>query len=467
MGCNFQKHCHRAIAMGVNHSWDEFYQAIIKRVFRYGQKHDVVIDVIYVDAEQGIVDNIKRKWAEHDMLRNEMRALQRMFGIGNAKYIEEKKRSFITNRNEWRGENYHLINNDCVYEWMNMPDNSIDMILSSFPFGNHYEYTDKYNDFGHNASNAEFFTQMDYLIPHLLRTLKPGRIAAIHLKNRIHYGSVTGLGFSVFHRFTHAVCDAMEKHGFHTLGFHYVPTCVVGENSQTYRLTYGELLKDSTKMGAGIPEEIWLFRKAPSSADNGYADVPVTHDRDFYTLANWQIDADAFWGSSGNRYLTPDELATKDLKYIRKWWNQFNSSTVYDYEQHVQLLKDLDAKGKLSRSFTTLPLRSNTPYIWNDVNRMHNLNLKQSQRKQRNHICPMPFDEVDRLIEMYTNPGELVADPFGGIGTTGVRAVKKGRKALITELNEVYASTAQFYLKETENRKEIPTLFDVLKEEAA
>lgn len=79
----------------------------------------------------------------------------------------------------------------------------------------------------------------------------------------------------------------------------------------------------------------------------------------------------------------------------------------------------------------------------------------------------MPFDEVDRLIELYTNPGDLVADPFGGLGTTGVRALKKGRKALLTELNDTYAHCSSVYLKETEQKKEIPTLFDLISQPAA
>jgi hypothetical protein len=334
--------------------------------------------------------------------------------------------------------------------------------------------------------------------------MKPGRIVAVHLKNRIHYGSVTGLGFSIFHRFTHAVCDAMEKHGFHTMGFHYVPTCVVGENNQTYRLTFGEMQKDSTKMGAGIPEEIWIFRKPPTFSDNAYADEPVMHNMckcpyfghqaphdDFvrpmsilldcskckqffqheelitvgqqdYSLAKWQIDADAFWHSSGNRLLTPEEIKQSSLKEIRAWWNKFNSETIYDYEGHIQLLQELDAAGKLSRTWTTLPLRSNTGYIWNDVNRMHGLNQQQRLRKQQNHICPQPYDEVNRVIELYSNEGELVGDNFGGIGTTGVCALKKKRRAFLTELNDTYAKCAGVYLKETEIKNEIPMLFDLV-----
>ena len=79
----------------------------------------------------------------------------------------------------------------------------------------------------------------------------------------------------------------------------------------------------------------------------------------------------------------------------------------------------------------------------------------------------MPFDEVERLIEFYSMPGEVVADPFGGIGTTGVVALRKGRKAILTELNDVYAKTAAMYLKETEIKNNLPTLFDLVNEKAA
>jgi DNA modification methylase len=163
----------------------------------------------------------------------------------------------------------------------------------------------------------------------------------------------------------------------------------------------------------------------------------------------------------------PHELAGMTMKQVFAWWKQFNSTTIYNFEEHVKFLQLLDEKGKLSRTYTTLPLRSNTPHVWNDVNRMHGLNMEQSRRKQQNHICPMPFDQVDRLIELYSNEGDLIADPFGGLGTTGVRALLKGRKAFLTELNDVYAKCALTYLKETEYESQLPTLFDVLKQKEA
>jgi len=503
VGCNFQKYCSKAIFVGINDSFNDIYQAI-KRIWRfYNPAEQVAIWLLYTPEEYEIVQNLRRKWEEHNDMRARLRAIIKEFGLSQSAQIEERRRTFILDRKEWKGENYTLVNNDCVLEWKTLPENHFDFLNSSYPFGNHYEYTNYYNDFGHNRTNEHFKKQLAFLIPELFRTLKPGRIHTVHLKNRIHYGSVTGIGFSVFHRFTHMVCDAMEEFGFQTMGFHYIPTDVVLENNQTYRLTYGEMQKDATKMGSGIPEEIWIFRKPPTTTINAYADEPVKHnhlrcpycqhealEKEFvktnavllecpgckqympaeeiiapetdYSLAHWQVDADAFWKSSGNALLTPDQLRKLDLSKISGWWKGFNSSVVYDYEEHVKLLQSLDEAGKLSRTFTTLPLRSNTPYIWNDVNRMHGLNLEQSRRKQQNHICPQPYDEVDRVIELYSNPGDLVGDPFGGLGTTGVRAVKKKRRAFMTELNPVYSVANAHYLKETEMKNNIPTLFDTL-----
>jgi DNA modification methylase len=465
VGNNFQKYCCKEIFVGITDSFDDLYQAL-KRVWRFYNPFPAVdVWLLYTPEEYEIVLNLQRKWKEHNEMREAMRVIIQKYGLDHSKYIEEKRRTFKVDRKVHEGKSYTLVNNDCVLELDHLQDNSVDLMLSSFPFGNHYEYSDKYNDFGHNETNADFIRQCGYLLPKLFNKLKPGRLAVVHLKNRIHYGSVTGLGFSILHRFTHLVCDAFEQHGFYTIGNHYIPTDVVSENNQTYRLGYGEMKKDSTKMGAGIPEEIWIFRKPPTSNSNAYADDPVKHDES-YSLSHWQVDADAFWKSSGNRYLTPYEMKAWGLDKIQAWWKRFNKSTVYDYEQHVALLQDLDAHDKLSRLFTTLPMQSNTDFIQDNINRMHGLNMEQSRRKQQNHICPMPFDEVDRMIELYSNPGELVLDLFGGLGTTGVRALKKGRKAYIIELNEAYAKCAATYLKETEYKNEIPTLFDLIEQSA-
>ena len=121
-----------------------------------------------------------------------------------------------------------------------------------------------------------FFEQMDFLTPELLRVLRPGRVAAIHVKDRVLFGNATGTGMPTIEPF-HALCiEHYMKHGFQYFGMITVVTDVVRENNQTYRLGWTEQCKDGSKMGVGCPEYILLFRKLPSDRSNAYADVPVS-----------------------------------------------------------------------------------------------------------------------------------------------------------------------------------------------
>jgi len=110
---------------------------------------------------------------------------------------------------------------------------------------------------------------------------------------------------------------------------------------------------------------------------------------------------------------------------------------------------------------------SHHPDVWHDVNRMHTLNSEQSRRAVEHHVCPLQIDIVDRLIDRYSNPGEKVYDPFHGLGTVGVRAIKKGRTAGGSELSAAYFADQVHYLRAAEREFTMPTLFDALEQEAA
>jgi DNA modification methylase len=105
---------------------------------------------------------------------------------------------------------------------------------------------------------------------------------------------------------------------------------------------------------------------------------------------------------------------------------------------------------------------SHHPDVWHDVNRMLTLNGDQSKRGLAQHICPLQFDIVDRIINRYTNPGELVFDPFGGIMTVPYRAIKLGRYGKAVELCATYFKDGLRYLREAELKRNAPTLFDLL-----
>lgn len=460
-GCNFQRHCHRAIFVGISYKFNDFVQAIY-RIQRFQQAHPVVIDVIYTETERAILDELKRKWEEDKKLRRTMGAIIRKYGLATTGMEDELRRTIGVQRVAERGECFEVALNDCVHEASLMEDNSVDLIHTSIPFGNHYEYSPSYNDFGHNEDNEAFFRQMDYLTPNLLRILRPGRVAAIHVKDRIRFGNVTGDGMPTVDPF-HSDCIVhYRKHGFRYMGMITVVTDVVRENNQTYRLGWSEQCKDGSKMGVGSPEYILLFRKLPTDTSTAYADVPVTKSKSEYTRARWQTDAHAFWRSSGNRMVTAEELAELPTEQLSRIFTESTLHKVYDHEEHVSIGEDLDRRGALPATFMSLAPASHHPDVWHDVNRMLTLNGSQTQRGLSMHICPLQIDIVDRIIRRYTNEGETVFDPFGGLMTVPYRAIMLGRKGRASELNPDYFRDGVKYLREAEAKRNVPTLFDVM-----
>jgi DNA modification methylase len=343
-----------------------------------------------------------------------------------------------------------------------MADNSIDLIHTSIPFGNHYEYSENYMDFGCNDNDEKFFEQMDFLTPELLRILKPGRVAAIHVKDRILFGNATGDGFPTVEPFHADTISHFMKHGFRFFGMITICRDVVRENNQTYRLGWTEQCKDGSKMGVGCPEYILLFRKLPSDTTKAYADTPVVKSKEEYTRAQWQIDAHAYWRSDGDVLVSKDELKDFSVKNLQAAYRKYSRETVYNYDEHVQLAKDLDAMGKLPAIFMVVAPGSWDMTVWDDINRMRTLNTSQSQRKAEMHICPLQFDIVERIINRYSAEGETVYDPFGGLMTVPYMAVKMNRYGIGCELGETYFRDGVGYLQEAEDLISMPTLFDFI-----
>jgi DNA modification methylase len=404
-----------------------------------------------------------------------------------------------------------------VSEWQPVPDNSVDCIITSIPFGTQYEYSPSFNDLGHNANNGEFFEQMGFLTPNLLRVLKPGRVACIHVKDRIRFGNVTGDGFPTVEPFSDHTVKAFTDAGFRLIARITIDTDVVRENNQTYRLGWSENAKDSSKMGAGMPEYVLCFRKLPSDQSNGYADLPVQKSkadiakyrcvncnfttRDFaqfdagqsklksegdehhqlfrcpkckcrdapeknvdvsgYTRADWQIDAAGFWRDSGDRLPDPETMKHIPLPELGRMWKRYCLAGGYDHTEHVALAKALENLGKLPSSFMLFPPVSRNMDVWSDIIRMDTLNKNQSSRNMEMHVCPLQLGIIKRLITRYTNPGEIVLDPFAGIYSVPQMAVRMGRIGWGYELSGDYWKDGIHYCECAESDITVPTLFDL------
>lgn len=461
-GCNFQRFCHREIFLGIDYEFNDFIQAI-HRCYRFLQTKKVIIDIIYMENERQIKEKLLEKWKNHNHMVEKMIEIVKKYGLSGAgkEYALQRKMGVETVRVE--GKYYTAVHDDCVEETRRMEADSVDLIHTSIPFGNHYEYSANYNDFGHNQNTERFFEQMDFLTPQLLRVLRPGRVAAIHVKDRVLFGNATGTGMPTIEPF-HAQCIShYMKHGFMYFGMITVVTDVVRENNQTYRLGWTEQCKDGSKMGVGCPEYILLFRKLPTDRSTAYADEPVTKTKEEYTRAQWQIDAHGYWRSSGDRLINKKELETISVDNLQRVYREYSRETVYNYQEHVELAKKLDENGKLPAIFMVVaPGSWNTLEVWDDINRMRTLNTNQSRRRAQMHVCPLQLDIVERIINRFSNPGDLVLDPFGGLMTVPMTAVKMNRRGYGIELNPDYFRDGVGYLQAAEEEKETPTLFDFM-----
>lgn len=463
-GCNLQRHCNWAIYLGIGYKFNDFIQSI-HRLQRFGQTKPVRVDLIYTEAERKIKKDLQKKWKNHNKLVQNMIQIIKKYGLDHREMAQVLERKIGMERMEIKGKLYKAVNNDNVPETRSMESDSVGMILTSIPFSSQYEYSPNYADFGHSESNEEFFQQMDYLTPELYRTLKPGRICAIHVKDRIVPGGLNGYGFQTVYPFHLDCINHYTKHGFAYMGMKTIVTDVVRENNQTYRLGWSEQCKDGSKMSCGMPEYLLIFRKPQTDSSRSYADEPVVKDKGSYSRSRWQIDAHGFTRSSGNRSLKPEELAKLDHDVIFKKFKQWSLENIYDFEHHVKVGETLDLVGKLPTSFMLLQPQSWSDEVWSDVTRMLTLNASQWSKGKEMHLCPLQFDIVDRAITQFSNKGDIIFDPFGGIMTVLYRAILLERKGIGIELNPSYFLDGVHYLKAAEHKMEMPTLFDVLEEQ--
>lgn len=459
-GCNFQRHCSWAVFLGIGFKFNDFIQAI-HRIQRFLQKRPVRIDIIYTEAEREVRKQLERKWQQHNQMVQQMAQIIKEFGLSHQAMAQTLTRKLGVERVVIEGEGYTIANNDCVDETRRMEENSVGLVLTSIPFSTQYEYSPNYADFGHSEGNEEFFQQMDYLTPELLRVLMPGRLAAVHVKDRIVPGGMTGLGFQTVYPFHLHTIQHYMKHGFAYMGMKTIVTDVVRENNQTYRLGWTEQCKDGTKMGVGMPEYLLLFRKPPTSTEKSYADDPVVKRKDLYTRAKWQVDAHGFTRSSGDRLLMPEELKALKHDQIFKLFRDHSLSAIYDFEHHVKVGEGLEVTGKLPTDFMLLQPQSWSPEVWTDITRMLTLNGAQSSKGKEMHLCPMQFDLADRVIEQLSMEGEVVYDPFGGLMTVPYRAILKKRIGRAAELSPAYFLDGATYCKAAAEQMAVPSLFNL------
>lgn len=127
------------------------------------------------------------------------------------------------------------------------------------------------------------------------------------------------------------------------------------------------------------------------------------------------------------------------------------SGVPYNHEEHVKLCELVGARlPSKFMLFPTIVAEGQDEFVWTDILFMRTLNMQNARRRLAKHVCPFPLDIPRRLIVRYTNPGDVVLDPFNGLGSVPYVALQEGRQAIGIELNPDYFQISVNYLTEQE-----------------
>lgn len=299
-------------------------------------------------------------------------------------------------------DRYALYNGDCVEVLSQMPDNSNHFQIFSPPFANLYIYSDDLRDMGNCKNIDEFFEQFSFLTPHLYRTLKPGRLCAVHCKQLAKYKGRDGA--SGWHDFRGDLIRHFESHGFqyHSEVVIWTDPVLEMQKTKTQRLLYCQLQRDASLTGIGMPEYLLLFRKWEESKDEDYE--PIRH---------YKTEKEALKDGA-------DEIQVMDLDV----WQRYASP------------------------------------VWFDIKRTDVLNGRVARTdKDEKHICPLQLEVIRRAVQLWSNPNDIVLSPFGGIGSEPYVALEQKRRAVGIELKPEYFDLMVTHCEEVTDEKQV-NLFD-------
>lgn len=327
---------------------------------------------------------------------------------------------------EYEGREWALYNSDCIEVLAGLPEGLIDLAIFSPPFSDLFVYSDSERDMGNCGSHGEFMEHYRYFSENLFRAMKPGRIVCVHctdLPTRKGRDGFIGL-----HDFGGDLIKAHQAAGFvyHARCTIWKDPVVEMQRTKALGLLYKQLKKDSAMSRVGMPDYMLFFRKDEPNPE------PIRH---FDPTRRLPADEIEYARQQMRKYLGREPTKAE----VADHWEEIAEDMTLPVEQWQELASP----------------------VWMTVRQGNVLNGRMARGEEdERHICPLQLDVIDRCLTLYSNPGDLVLDPFNGIGSTGYQALKMRRRYLGIELKPEYAAQAAKFLAEAEASQE--TLFDAV-----
>jgi hypothetical protein len=407
-GMNWQ-HCNNVIFAGLSDSYEAFYQAV-RRCWRFGQKKSVNCHIITTDIEGNIVDNIKRKEADALKMREEM--ITHMADIEREELHEHSIVSTDYKTDFYKGNGCELHLGDNIELIKSVPDDSVGFSIFSPPFASLFTYSASIRDMGNCRGKDDFLEHFRFLVKELFRVIMPGRLVAIHCMNLP--ATIQHDGYIGMHDFRGDLIRLFKDESFifHSEVCIWKDPLVQAVRTKVLTLAHKQICKDSSRCAQGIPDYIIVMRKP------GENPQPVEHPKGF------------------SSYIGGAEF--EDGKF--------------DEDQR---------KNKLSHEIWQ---RYASP-VWFDIRQTRVLSTQIARDEQdEKHVCPLQLDTIERCLELWSRKGDVVLDPFSGIGSTVYCAVQMGRYGIGFELKESYWQQSIKNLRAGEERfkQDSNSLFDIM-----
>jgi len=391
------QHCSNVAFVGLSDSWESYYQAV-RRCWRFGQQNTVNVHIITADIEGAVVRNIERKESDASAMAENM--VEHMKDISSSEIHGTSRTSSAYIEDQLTGRNWTAKLGDCVIRTKELPSDSIHYTVFSPPFASLYTYSNSDRDMGNCRDDTEFMVHFRYLISELLRVTKPGRLCSFHCMNLPT--SKTRDGYIGIKDFRGDLIRAFEDVGwiYHSEVCIWKDPVTAMQRTKALGLLHKQIVKDSCMSRQGIPDYVVTMRK------------PGTNQ----------------------------EPVAGEFSYFAGEPSSF---------QHA---------GRLSIDVWQ---RYASP-VWMDIRPSRTLQKASArEEKDERHICPLQLDVIERCLQLWTNPGDLVLSPFMGIGSEGFMAIKLDRRFVGIELKPSYYRQACINLEEAENMSNQETLFDL------
>jgi len=270
-----------------------------------------------------------------------------------------------------------------------LPDNSVEYSVYSPPFAQIYAYSNSDRDIGNHAGDAEFWEHYRFVISEMYRTATPGRLSSVHCMNLP--AMKARHGYIGLLDFRGDIIRAHKDAGwiYHSEVCIWKDPVVSMQRTKALGLLHKQVQKDSCRSRMGIPDHVCTFRKPGDNPE------PVDGPLEYFAG-----DPDTF-AHTGNLSI--------DV------WQRYASP------------------------------------VWSDIRQTRTLQYRTARHEDdERHICPLQLDVIERCVQLWSNPGEIVLSPFAGIGSEGHVAIEMGRKFVGCELKESYFDVAAKNLAKAE-----------------